>query len=80
VNERNERLLREFIAAFEFGDVDSMRTIVDPNIVDHTLPPGATPGIEGLLYAVNAYREGFPNLRSRLTRSFLMVTASSATD
>jgi predicted ester cyclase len=63
VNERRERLFREFIAAFQACDIDSVRTIVDPDIVDHTLPPGGTRGIEGLLYAVNAYREGFPDLR-----------------
>jgi predicted ester cyclase len=63
MNERSERLFREFITAFQAGDIDSLRAMVDPDIVDHTLPPGGTPGIEGLLYAVNAYREGFPDLR-----------------
>jgi predicted ester cyclase len=63
MNEHNERLFREFIAAFESGDVDSIKGIVDSNIVDHTLPPGAAPGIEGLLYAVTAYQEGIPDLR-----------------
>ena len=63
MNEHHERLFREFIAAFESGDIHAIKGIVDPNILDHTLPPGATPGIQGLLYAVTAYQEGFPDLR-----------------
>lgn len=63
MNEHNERLFRAFIAAFEAGDNDTIRGLVDADIVDHTLPPGAAPGVAGLLYAVNAYREGFPDVR-----------------
>jgi predicted ester cyclase len=62
MNEDNEALLREFVTAFESGDTHTLRRIVDPEIVDHTLPPGAAPGIAGLLYAVDSYREGFPDL------------------
>jgi predicted ester cyclase len=63
VNQHNEQLFRAFIAAFEAGDNDTIQRLVDPDIVDHTLPPGAAPGIAGLLYAVNSYREGFPDVR-----------------
>jgi steroid delta-isomerase-like uncharacterized protein len=63
MNKTNEQLLRQFIAAFESGDLDTIKDLADPDIADHTLPPGAPPGIEGLLYAVTAYQEGFPDLR-----------------
>jgi predicted ester cyclase len=63
VNEDNERLFHAFITAFQAGDCDAIQRLVDPDIVDHTLPPGAAPGIAGLLYAVNAYREGFSDAR-----------------
>ena len=63
MNETNEQLLRQFVTAFESGDLDTVKNLVDPDIIDHTLPPGAPPGIEGLLYAVTAYQEGFPDLR-----------------
>jgi predicted ester cyclase len=63
MNQTNEQLFRTFITAFESGDTNSIKDLVDPDITDHTMPPGASPGIEGLLYAVRAYRQGFPNLR-----------------
>jgi predicted ester cyclase len=62
MNKTNEQLLRQFITAFESGDLDTIKDLVDPDIADHTLPPGAPPGIGGLLYAVTAYREGFSDL------------------
>jgi len=68
MNEHHEQLFREFIAAFESGDVDAIKASVDPSIVDHTLPPGATPGIQGLLNAVTAYQEGLPDLRISLDK------------
>jgi predicted ester cyclase/SAM-dependent methyltransferase len=63
MNQTNEQLFRTFITTFESGDTNSIKDLVDPDITDHTLPPGASPGIEGLLYAVRACRQGFPDLR-----------------
>jgi predicted ester cyclase/SAM-dependent methyltransferase len=63
MNQNNEQLLRQFLAAFEASDLGSIKDLTDPDIIDHTLPPGAAPGIEGLLYAVAAYQQGFPDLR-----------------
>lgn len=63
MNLDNEQLLRQFITAFETGDDATLRSLVHPDLIDHTLPPGAAPGIDGLLYAVAAYRQGFPDLR-----------------
>jgi predicted ester cyclase len=64
----NAKLLEEFVAAFAAGDEESLRRLVDADIVDHTPPPGAAPGIDGLLNAVAGYREGFPDLRISLDK------------
>jgi predicted ester cyclase len=64
----NETLLREFLAAFAAGDDDTLRRLAHDDIIDHTPPPGAAPGIDGLLYAVAGYREGFPDLRISLDK------------
>jgi steroid delta-isomerase-like uncharacterized protein len=63
MNAANERLLRDFVAAFADGDVAALRDLVAPDLDDHTLPSGAPPGIDGLLFAVAAYREAFPDIR-----------------
>src|SRR5262245_64639157 len=63
MNQTNEQLLRQFVAAFDTRYLPTLPYIVDPHIIDHTLPPGAPPGIDGLLYAVTAYQQGFPDLR-----------------
>ncbi|WP_165372521.1 ester cyclase [Nocardioides iriomotensis] len=64
----NEDLLHEFMAAFAAGDDGTLRRLVHADIVDHTPPPGAAPGIDGLLYAVAGYRQGFPDLRISLEK------------
>jgi predicted ester cyclase len=62
MNQTTEQLFRQFITAFESGDLETLKSIVAPDIVDHTPPPGAPPGIDGVLGAVTAYRDGFPDL------------------
>jgi predicted ester cyclase len=75
MNLNNEQLLRQFIAAFEAGDHATLRSMVHPDLIDHTLPPGAAPGIDGLLSAVAAYHQGFADLRISIDQ---VITAGDA--
>jgi predicted ester cyclase len=63
MNEANEQLVRLFITAFAAGDIAAVRRLVHPDIIDHTPPPGGPTGVDGVLAAVAAYREGFPDVR-----------------
>ena len=69
MSDPNLQLLRRFIAAFESGDFQTLEEIVDANVIDHTAPPGSPPGLQGLLYAVRPYREGFPDLRISIDKA-----------
>lgn len=68
MREDHEHLLRDFLTAFASGDDQTLRRLVHPNLVDHTPPPGAATGVDGLLHAVAGYREGLPDLRISLEK------------
>ena len=41
-----KRLYRELTAALNTQDLDALDSLLSPNFVDHSLPPGTPPGIE----------------------------------
>lgn len=61
--EQNKHIARQFIAAFASGDSRTLERIVAQHIVDHTLPPGAKQGRQGVLEAAEMFRVAFPDLK-----------------
>jgi predicted ester cyclase len=43
-------LTRRFVAAMNAGDLDALDDIIDPDVVDHHLPPGIPAGIAGVKF------------------------------
>jgi len=57
------RLYEELLDA---GDLGAADRLCAPEYVAHFLPPGATPGIEGLKQLVGLYRAALPDLHFEL--------------
>jgi len=64
VSEKNKATVRRFNKEFiEKGDVDSFTEIIDSSFVNHTAPPRAPQGPEGVLYFFNhLLKPAFPDL------------------
>jgi len=50
--EDNKALVRRFYEAQTKGELDTLRELLAPGILDHNLRPGQEPGREGFLRAV----------------------------
>jgi ketosteroid isomerase-like protein len=72
--ERNERLLRAGVEAYNRGDLESLTALFDPDIESHVAPglgnPGTWRGIDGFWEMAMAWREAFADESS----SVLSVT------
>lgn len=56
-------LRRVLSEAFEQGDVDVLDELVTEDFVNHRVPPGLGPGIDGVKRIVSVERVGFPDLK-----------------
>ena len=54
-------LVRDYYHLFETGRVDQLDLIIAPDFVDHSAPPDAERGIEGLRQNIAAFRSAFPD-------------------
>ena len=50
------------------GNLFAMEGIVAPNLIDHGVAPGQTPGVEGLKESVTTLRAAFPDVRFKIER------------
>src|SRR5262245_25322120 len=58
-NKERQRLFVEVLQ--DRGELDRVEEFVDPEAVDHELPPGLPAGIEGVRAVLGAIRAGFPD-------------------
>src|SRR5918911_1921378 len=61
--EKNKALVRRFFEAQTKGDLDTLRELLDPGILDHNPRPGQEPGREGFLRAVAEDHAAYSNLQ-----------------
>ena len=61
--ENNKALVRRFYEAQTKGDLDILRELLAPGILDHNLRPGQEPGREGFLRAVAEDHAAFSDLQ-----------------
>ncbi len=66
MSEENKALYRQFIDAMNAKDVTVVDRLMDPNFVDHDLPPGQAPGAEGMKEMMSMFFAAFPDLRSTI--------------
>jgi len=68
--DRNERLLREGVEAFNRGDIETLIAMFDPRIECHVAPgqgnPGTWYGIEGYKAMTGAWGEAFESQQSSI--------------
>jgi serine phosphatase RsbU (regulator of sigma subunit)/predicted ester cyclase len=61
--ENNKALVRRFYEAQTKGDLDTLRELLAPGILDHNLRPGQQPGREGFLRAVAEDHAAYSDLQ-----------------
>ena len=59
--EDNKMLLRRFFEAWNEGKLDDCYALLAPEIVDHAVPPGFPPGLEGVKQSTALVRNAFPD-------------------
>jgi steroid delta-isomerase-like uncharacterized protein len=61
--EENKALVRRFYEeVFNQKNTTAIGELFDPNLVDHSLPPGLPEGIEGARQLFSMFQEAFPDL------------------
>jgi steroid delta-isomerase-like uncharacterized protein len=61
--DQHKALLRRFIDLWNTGHTRAADEFVSPDLVDHSLPPGMPPGLEGFKLLVQTFRSAFPDLQ-----------------
>jgi predicted ester cyclase len=59
----NKEIVRRFVEEYQNGaDEEAFRELLDPDVLDHSRPPGIAPGAEGVKQQFDGFRaaiEGF---------------------
>src|SRR5439155_14136666 len=64
---QNKTLIRSFIDEYQTGgDERALRRTVHPDVVDHSRPPGISPGAEGVRQQFDGFRAGLPDFRATI--------------
>lgn len=74
---QNERLARQFYAAFSTGDVDILDQILSKDWADRPPIPGQPPGRDGEKATIQAFRIAFPDIQ--FTLEDVIVAADKVT-
>jgi predicted ester cyclase len=61
----NKATVRRFIDEYQTrGDERAFAEILDPDVLDHSRPPGIAPGAEGVRQQFDGFRHAFPDFRA----------------
>jgi predicted ester cyclase len=80
--EENKAIVRRFNIAFiQGGDTNAFYEIVDPQVINHTAPPGLSKGADGMFDLITAFKKALPDLIVEITHQVaendLVVTRKS---
>lgn len=64
MTDENKREMRYFFSALNEGKLDDMLRALSPDVVDHSTPPGAPAGIQGVREWFTTLHTAFPDLRA----------------
>jgi steroid delta-isomerase-like uncharacterized protein len=63
--EQNKQLVRRFVDEYQTaGSESAFEELLDPNIVNHSRPPGSPDGAEGVRQIFDMFRTAFPDFRA----------------
>jgi predicted ester cyclase len=60
-SEARKSVIRNLYNVFSTGDMSELEDIIGPGYVDRTLSPGQSPGLDGLMQSISAFRTAFPD-------------------
>jgi predicted ester cyclase len=65
--EERKEIVRRFIDEYQTGaDKAAFAELLDPDVVDHSRPPGIAPGAEGVRQQFDGFRAGLPDFRATI--------------
>jgi predicted ester cyclase len=65
--EESKEIVRRFIDEYQTGaDEAAFAELLDPDVVDHSRPPGIAPGAEGVRQQFDGFRAGLPDFRATI--------------
>jgi steroid delta-isomerase-like uncharacterized protein len=63
----NKEIVRRFVDEYQTGGSETaFAELLDPDVVDHSLPPGISPGAEGVKQQFDGFRAAFPDFRATI--------------
>ena len=60
--EENKQVIRQLYEALNRNDQEALDTLIAPEYVDHSLPPGMPPTRESFKQVINMFHAAFPDL------------------
>jgi predicted ester cyclase len=65
--EESKQIVRRFIDEYQTGASDAaFAELLDPDVVDHSRPPGIAPGAAGVRQQFDGFRAGLPDFRATI--------------
>ena len=65
--ELNKQIVRRFVDEYQTGASEgAFAELLDPDVVDHSRPPGIAPGAEGVRQQFDGFRAAFPDFRATI--------------
>jgi predicted ester cyclase len=64
--EQNKKIADRLPIEISKGNLAVFDEVIDPNAVDHSLPPGMPPTVEGAKQFLSAFRAAFPDLKYKI--------------
>jgi predicted ester cyclase len=65
--QRNKQIVRRFVAEYQTdADERAFAELLDPDVVDHSRPPGIAPGTEGVRQQFDGFRAAFAGFRAEI--------------
>ena len=59
----NKALFQRFVDGMNAKDTDAIGQLMSADFIDHDLPPGQEPGIEGMVAMMRGFFAAFPDLK-----------------
>jgi predicted ester cyclase len=65
--EQNKQIVRRFVDEYQTGaSASAFEELLDPQVLDHSRPPGVAAGAEGVRQQFDAFRAAFPDFRATI--------------